>query len=234
MDEPRHRPGATAARRFVTGGRVWTATPTRVVADDGAMLVVAHWPGVTCRVPASYAAASAGGGHDLRFRLVDELSSGTWQLADHVWTGTTMLTVMQPREWFSVSLLFDGADHDLVCWYVNFEVPFRRTPIGADSNDLMLDLVVSADGTRRWKDEDEYQHGRRVGAISPEQAREVERARGRATAMLDAASGPLAQGWEAWRRDPRWPAPVLPPAAETLASPGAQPPGLTQGPGTAP
>jgi protein associated with RNAse G/E len=38
-------------------------------------------------------------------------------------------------------------------WYVNLQCPFRRTEVGIEAMDLMLDVVVDPDGTWRWKDD---------------------------------------------------------------------------------
>ena len=48
-------------------------------------------------------------------------------------------------------------------WYANFERPFQRTPIGIDTFDLLLDLVIEPDSSYRWKDEGEYRLGRQLG-----------------------------------------------------------------------
>lgn len=43
----------------------------------------------------------------------------------------------------------------------------RRTAIGFDTFDLLLDLVISPDLSQwTWKDEDEYTHGRRLRVVS--------------------------------------------------------------------
>ena len=51
--------------------------------------------------------------------------------------------------------LFWHEDGELEHWYVNFEQPLRRTPVGFDTFDEKLDLIVRPDGSYRWKDEDE-------------------------------------------------------------------------------
>ena len=76
----------------------------------------------------------------------------------------------------------------------------------------------------RWKDEDEYQHGRRLGVISDAVHRRVDEARQEVLALVQARQGPFGQDWPDWpdwpdwRPDPGWPLPVLPP--ETLTVPG--------------
>ena len=68
----------------------------------------------------------------------------------------------------------------------------------------------------RWKDEDEYQHGRRLGLISDAVHARVDEARQAVLALVQARQGLFAQGWPDWRPDPDWPVPVLPPQALTV------------------
>jgi hypothetical protein len=44
-DLPAFALGSTAVRRDVFRGKVWTATPTRVILDAPGELVLCHWPG---------------------------------------------------------------------------------------------------------------------------------------------------------------------------------------------
>ena len=54
-------------------------------------------------------------------------------------------------------------------WYVNLQLPFRRTELGFETMDLVLDLIVDPDGSWRWKeDEDELGPGSHVACSSPE------------------------------------------------------------------
>lgn len=202
-------PGSTAVRRDVHGGRVWSATPKRVIADGGDFLASARWPGVRLMGPGSWVAAGHGAAGGARFRAVDELASGRWDLAPWTWRGTTVLTVSSADQYFSVELFFDP-EHELRCWYVNFERPFRRTGIGIDTFDLLLDLVVYPDGAMEWKDEDEYRHARRLGVVSDAEHVHVERAREQAVALAKRSKGPFADMWRGWRADPAWPLPRLP------------------------
>ncbi|MCM2579620.1 DUF402 domain-containing protein [Streptomyces sp. MTZ3.1] len=50
--------------------------------------------------------------------------------------------------WFSINAFFaigTGGAHRLQCWYVNFEHPARRTGLGFDTLDLVVDLVIAPD-----------------------------------------------------------------------------------------
>jgi predicted RNA-binding protein associated with RNAse of E/G family len=87
-------------------------------------------------------------------------------------------------------------------WYVNFERPLRRTPVGVDTFDEKLDLIVRPDGTYRWKDEDELEQAAAAGLL------EADAVRAEAQRVLD--EWPFPTGWEEWRPDPSWPTPQLP------------------------
>ncbi|MBM7787850.1 protein associated with RNAse G/E [Tenggerimyces flavus] len=114
-----------------------------------------------------------------------------------------------PGAYFSVDLFFRGAG-ELVMWYVNFERPFQRTPIGIDTFDLLLDLVIEPDRSYQWKDEGEYAQGRHLGIISDVEHRQLQLAREQVLALLDQRIGPFDERWLSWRRDEDWPLPVLP------------------------
>ncbi|MDO9457249.1 DUF402 domain-containing protein [Nocardioides sp.] len=75
----------------------------------------------------------------------------------HPWTGPTVLQLWRPDDWCSVWKFFE--DGLFACWYVNFERPVVRTADGIDTDDLELDLVVTPDGRRTWKDV-EHLHAR--------------------------------------------------------------------------
>ncbi|MEU9240838.1 DUF402 domain-containing protein [Streptomyces sp. NPDC048385] len=118
-----------------------------------------------------------------------------------------------------MNAFYDASDgHRLTNWYVNFQRPMRRTDLGFDTFDLLLDLVVAPDLSRwDWKDEDEYAHGRRLGVITEADHQAVEKARAQAVGMIEERRGPFTReaDWRAWRPDPGRPAPSLPADALT-------------------
>ena len=87
-------------------------------------------------------------------------------------------------------------------WYVNFERPLQRTPLGVDTFDWKLDLIVAPDGRYRWKDEDELEQAAAAGLLDADEVR--------AEAARVVAEWPFPTGWEDWRADPAWPVPQLP------------------------
>lgn len=205
----RFESGSTAVRRDVFRGKVRSAWPTRVVHDTGDEIAWACWSGTELTAETSWRS-----GDDVQRRLA-ELASGEWSLGTHVLTDITFLGFQLPDVWFSVFLFFQpSGEHSR--WYVNFEQPYHRTPIGIDTCDHLIDLVINPDGTHRWKDEDEYVQGRQLGVVTDAEHGEIERAKDQAFAMFEQRSGPFDERWLHWRRDPAWALPVLPHNATTV------------------
>jgi hypothetical protein len=96
-------------------------------------------------------------------------------------------------------------------WYVDFVRPYRRTAFGVDTFDLFLDLVVEASlSGYRWKDEDEYAQGERLGLIDDALHQHLDAARQQVIALIESRHGPFAEDWSSWSRNPTWPSPLLP------------------------
>ncbi|MFI9719939.1 DUF402 domain-containing protein [Streptomyces sp. NPDC052396] len=210
----RFEPGATVVRRDIFGDRVWTAAPRRVIEDRGDTLTLAHWPGVEGLAPTTYidslgmdSPAARDAARDQGFA---DLASGAWELGSWRWRDTTVLSRFQAGEHFSVHLFF-GAGHRPLHWYINFELPFRRTALGIDTRDLLLDLLVEPDlSAHTWKDEDEYAQGRRLGIIDDALHAQVELARERALELLAERQETFPTSWLNWQPATDWPLPELP------------------------
>src|SRR5205807_2212557 len=84
-------------------------------------------------------------------------------------------------------------------WYVNLERPWRRTPIGFDSRDDVLDLTVADDLSHwRWKDEEELAWAVEVGTMSRLDAEQARTAGEAAIEAIERRAGPFDD--EAWTR----------------------------------
>ncbi len=201
-------------RRDVFRGRVWSAQALRVVSDDADAFVAATRPGGESMTPTTFIESMRGGGDTVRKQAVPNLAAGDWRLDRWLWQDTVLLLWNPPETYFSVNVFYDATDsHRMRHWYVNFQRPLRRTGIGFDTFDLLLDLVVEPDlSAWRWKDEDEYAQGRRLGVVDDADHRAVGQAREQVLAMVERREGPFApdSGWPQWRSDPSWPATVLP------------------------
>ncbi|WP_431924082.1 hypothetical protein [Nonomuraea jabiensis] len=85
-----------------------------------------------------------------------------------------------------------------------------RSWYGIDTFDLLLDLIVEPDLSRhRWKDEDEYRHGRRLGLIDDQVHRHVSAARDEVVGLVETGQGPFACDWSAPAHE-LWQTPTLP------------------------
>jgi hypothetical protein len=182
-------------------------------------LLPAYWPGIEGLASTIQIESPATGDDVVRKRVIPALAEGRWELGRWTWRDTLLLTWLDVDEDFGVCRFLRTRSGEET-WYINFQRPYRRTRIGVDTFDLLIDLVVAPDRSRwDWKDEDEYAQARRLGLIGDAEHRRVERARERAVALVESGGGPPAQDWSAWRVAPSWPNPALP--EDTLDLPAA-------------
>jgi hypothetical protein len=73
------------------------------------------------------------------------------------WHGHGVLQLQRPGEMHAVWVFWKGAERRFAAWYVNVQEPFRRSRFGIDTQDLELDIVVSPDGSWRYKDDERLQ-----------------------------------------------------------------------------
>jgi Protein of unknown function (DUF402) len=222
--------GATVVRRDMLGGKVWTATPNRLVADSGQDLVLACWPGVQMLAPTKRIEWLLTGADEVRNEGIHDLAAGLWDLGPWTWRDSVLLSRFRTGDYFSVHQFSgDSNAREPAQWYVNFELPFGRTAIGIDTCDLLLDLVVDVESLRyRWKDEDEYAQGRRLGLIGDHVHARIDDARQEVMALIESREGPFAEDWSAWQPSRSWRAPRLPADALSVpANPGSHSPGVS-------
>jgi len=185
--------GDTAVLRFIRYGQVRRAAAA-VLVEDSDELVALHVPvGAAAKV-------AVWDGSPLRGQ-----ADRTWALRDHLWDSYSVLKLIRWGDPYSIELLWHGDTDVFAGWYVNLQEPLRRSPVGFDTDDLVLDIWVEADGKWRWKDEDELEGAVRLGRFTPAEAAEI-----RADGEQVIAARPWPTGWEDWRPDPAWVAPALP------------------------
>ncbi|MEX0786773.1 MAG: DUF402 domain-containing protein, partial [Dehalococcoidia bacterium] len=85
------------------------------------------------------------------------------------------LRLMFPGRSYSVWLSWagEGAARSFSYYYVNMEEPFRRTPIGFDTNDHQLDIVVQPNMSWSLKDEELFEEFVQAGHYSGDFAEHV-------------------------------------------------------------
>jgi predicted RNA-binding protein associated with RNAse of E/G family len=144
---------------------------------------------------------------------------GTHELVE--WLGLGVLRVHRFGQPWSVWRWLDADRTWSEDFYVNLEDPWRRTPIGFDSGDWILDIVARDDSSWRYKDEDELAWVESTGAVSAEWA---ERARAAATAAIadiDARAWPFSADWDEWLPPSGAELPTLPGEWARVDQPGS-------------
>jgi hypothetical protein len=135
-------------RYFYENGGHQAALPVRVVEDSADRLGLWLADGTEIMYWATH------DGRDLRSLPLTELFATPLATAPRHWTGGGVLRVLLPETQFQV-LHFWDLNGSFSHWYVNFEASMKRHGSRVDTVDWHLDLVIDADGTGRWKDEDE-------------------------------------------------------------------------------
>ena len=203
LTERRWNAGDVVVLRETWQGRVWSARPEVVVedADAGSMFYLSD--GVRWW-------AAARGGELLRIP-----DSGDWELAARVWMRGPILSWAWPAVAHGALLMFHP-DWSVRHWYVNLQDPLRRTRVGFDTVDHMLDAIVEPDGSWRWKDEDELKEAVRRGIFGPDEAMAFRGEGERAVRRILHREPPFDRDWTTWRPDPGWPIPELPPGWDAV------------------
>lgn len=204
-------PGSTVILQEVWRDKLWTARPMTVVAVEPERLVLWSPKGTLWR--------TATDPHGLERlptrgeRFARRMTSMAWVMGEFT-TDIDSLYLIPHVGMHAVSLgwLPDGS---FAGWYINLQEQFSRGKERFRTMDLTLDLLISPDGTWRWKDEDELEVLVAAG-VYPADLPDLLRLEGeRVLEMHRTHQPPFSEGWERWRPEP-WPAPVLPSDWETV------------------
>lgn len=103
----------------------------------------------------------------------------------------------------------------------HLQEPFRRTPIGYDTQDLELDVWIPVDGTWCFKDEELLDERVRDGRYTVEQVAAIRVLGAELGAMLDRGERWWDERWTSFEPDPSWRAPDFPKAWEAAPVPPA-------------
>ncbi|MEU5938120.1 DUF402 domain-containing protein [Micromonospora sp. NPDC047548] len=173
----------------------------RVVADDEEGLLLWHPAG------SDFARLVDADGNTQHEVTVDQMRDP--KLTVLTWQGYDILVLMPPQAaysvwWFFQEGLFAG-------WYVNLEEPYVRRPDGVDTNDLILDIVVTPQRQWEWKDTDEFDE--RIGNplyFDSVTAAAVRAEGERLIKLVEAGDFPFDGRYTDFRPDQRWPVLRLP------------------------
>jgi len=214
------RPGEACAVRGMVNGRVWLVQTVIVVADSEEETILLQMPGAQCMFPEGLVRRKRGD-FCLGTRW-EEASRGEWNLVAGQWTTNRFLMFLQPGRFYSICYVWNDARNEFLGYYVNFELPFRRSHCGFDTYDLELDIRVSPELVCSWKDVEDYEDGVRTGAIRPEWVAGIEAAKPKVLAGIEQRSYPFDAAWRTWRPDPGWLPPQLPQGWARVEPPSAQ------------
>jgi hypothetical protein len=194
----RWKPGDAVVLRGVWRGRPWWACSATIVQDAPDLLAVFWRAGSPTATPTA------------RPTPGDHLSNMVHLVAGS-WVETDVLMMVPTGAAHAVYVMWEAGQTNLRCWYVNLQEPLRRTVIGFDTMDQLLDIVMSADrSVWQWKDEAEFQEAVALGVYSPDQARAIRAEGERVIALSRANQSPFCDGWEQWSPPEEWTIPGLP------------------------
>lgn len=121
-----------------------------------------------------------------------------------------VLRLMRPDKHTSIWLHWrPDEERAFLGWYVNIEAPYIRTPIGVDTTDLSLDLVVWPDLSWEWKDEHLEKHFEDLGVFTPEESRRIREHGERVIADVEARRPPFDGAFLDWRPPSEWAIPEV-------------------------
>ena len=187
--------------RQVWSGEVWAAIPATIIEDSSNLVSLYIAPGAKFSGPVC-----------TREEHLQVAASGAWEYKLYEWAGQHHLWASVPGEACSIWTIWSAPDWTHVGWKVNPEQPLKRTPVGFDTTDHVLDAVISADlSSWRLKDEAELALAIELGLFTISQGERIhQEARRVATECVTSRRRQL-QAWAAWRPPSRWKLPVLPP-----------------------
>ncbi len=141
---------------------------------------------------------------------LDLLAQGTWECRDRIQSKRNILMLLRPDTWHSIWLMWDHSTWEFLQWYVNFQLPFKRTALGFDTADKTLDITVDIDRKWQWKDEGEFAYAQEIGLIQKDEAAVIRAEGERVIGWIEARDYPFTEDWIEWRPDKEWTIPDIP------------------------
>jgi hypothetical protein len=141
-----------------------------------------------------------------RADVMRELARDREQTGVRLWQTNRVVWLMPFGAAHAIGHFWNDATDEFLGHYINLQAPLRRTPLGYDSSDQVLDVVVAPDGTWRWKDEDEFAEAVQLKLFTPAEAAAI---RAEGEHVIARLASLLPTGWEGWRPDASWPVSAL-------------------------
>lgn len=177
--------GSAIARREVWQGRIWLVNPLYVVEDRPELLVLYQAEGSPFGFGIGQDWPTPSGRHPYDGRSA--------------WVGEGPLGLHRPGDPYAVWAYWSPLpDRVFLGWYVNIQTPYRRTPIGIDSLDLELDLLVSPALEVTLKDEDQVGRSAELGRFSDAEADAIHATGARIKAEIERGDIWWDGSWSEW------------------------------------
>ncbi len=193
----RWKSGDIIVLRGVSRHIIWWACSAFIV-KDSPELVAVYWPaGTPNMIPVKRTSP--------RDLLLDEI-----QLVPQTWIETDVLMLVPNGASHAIYAMRKTGQPKLLCWYINLQEPLRRTKLGFDSMDHLLDIVISPDrSTWHWKDEDEFDEAVKLGVFSLDEVNAIRIEGERAVQSFRPGNTQFYEHWENWHPPSKWGIPPL-------------------------
>jgi hypothetical protein len=188
--------------RGVSQSKIWYALPVFLI-QDSPTLIALYWPSGTRGKFRMKPSGERVTPQDVILTPMDSI--------DYTWKKTDVLMLITPGAAHAVYVMWKAGQKKLLCWYINLQDPIRRTPIGFDTEDHMLDIVFSSDKSNyHWKDEDHLADAVTLGIFTVEKARQIHSEGERVIQLIRENQSPFCDAWEKWSPPADWKIPDLP------------------------
>jgi hypothetical protein len=188
-------PSRVVILRSIFRGRLLYSVPGWLLEETPTHVVTATVPGAQTLQPLGPRAS-----------VVREVARGRERIGAVPWHTNRVVWLTPFGAAHALGHFWNDASGEFLGYYVNLQAPLRPTPLGYDSFDHVLDVVVKPDGTWQWKDEDEFVEAVDLGIFTPSEAAAIRSEGERVIASLPAL---IPTGWEAWRPGASWSARTL-------------------------
>lgn len=141
---------------------------------------------------------------------LDRLVSDEFSLRQSAWSGGNVLYIAPRSQPYAVYVRW-SRDWQFRGWYVNLQRPMMFLDDRWVTEDQFLDVLVDIDGCWSYKDEDELGEAVAIGRVSLEAAEEIRSTAEQVVPRITRRDWPFCSSVAAWRPDPNWVQPVIPP-----------------------